>query len=99
MKDHPSAVWITLNASYYIAPLCDPSRLMDDAHQLLEGAHGITQSLSDLLGQGVDIHPDDLAHALSGASMLIEMGQRSAEEGHGRIRRLCREVSQADDAE
>jgi hypothetical protein len=54
----------------------------------LNGAYGIAQSLSDLLSQGVDINPDDLAKALWGASVLIQMGQRSAEQAHVRIRKI-----------
>jgi hypothetical protein len=48
----------------------------------------MARSLSDLLGDGGDINSDDLASALWGVSVLIEMGQRSAEEGYGRIGRL-----------
>jgi hypothetical protein len=88
MKEPAIGAWITLNASYYFGPHCDPCGLLDDASLLLSGAHGITQSLSDLLGQGEDINPNDLANALWGASMLIHMGQRSAEEAHGRIRKM-----------
>jgi hypothetical protein len=85
MKQQAPDAWISLNASYYIAPLCDPGKLLDDANLLLDGAHGITQSLSDLLSQDVDANPDDLANALWAASTLIQMGQRSAQEAHERI--------------
>jgi hypothetical protein len=88
MQQPSPSAWITLNASYYIAPLCDPGKLLDDANLLLTGAHGITQSLSELLTQDADINPDDLANALWAASTLIQMGQRSAEEAHGRIQRM-----------
>ena len=98
MKHRDRGAWITLNTSYYIGPLCHPSTLLDDASLLLNSAHGITQSLSDLLGQGVDIDPDELAQALSGASVLIEMGQRSAEEAHGRIRKMRKVIRSVEDA-
>ena len=92
MKQPASGAWVTLNASYYVGPLCDPGQLLDDANLLLSGAHGITQSLSELLGHGEDICPDDLANALWGASLLIHMGQRNAEEAHAQIHRMRREI-------
>jgi hypothetical protein len=97
VKERAPGAWITLNASYYFGPLGHPDKLLDDACQLLDGAHGITQSLSDLLSQDVDINPEDLANALWGASTLIQMGQRSAEEAHRRIRKICRGSHQVDD--
>jgi hypothetical protein len=88
MKQRAPGAWITLNASYYFGPLCDPGTLLDDAGMLLDGAHGITQSLADLLSQDADADPDGLVNALWAASMLIQMGQRSAEEAHVRIQRM-----------
>lgn len=84
MKQHARGAWISLNASYHIAPVCEPSKLLDDASLLLDGAQGITQSLADLLGQDTDINPGDLANALWGAAMLIQMGQRCAQEAQTR---------------
>jgi hypothetical protein len=88
MKEPAPDAWITLNASYYVSPLCDPGKLLDDANLLLEGARGITQSLSDLLSQDMDINPDDLANALWAAATLIQMGQRSAQEAHARMQKV-----------
>jgi hypothetical protein len=87
MKQPAPGAWITLNASYYFGPLCDPGNLLDDASLLLDGAHGVTQTLADLISQDVDINPDDLANALWAASTLIQMGQRGAQEAHGRIQK------------
>jgi hypothetical protein len=88
MKQPSPGAWITLNTSYYIGPLCDPSTLLDDASLLLDGAHGITQSLADLLSHDASADPDSLANALWAAAMLIQMGQRSADEAHARIQRM-----------
>jgi hypothetical protein len=85
MKDPAPGAWITLNASYYFGPLCDPSKLLDDANLFLDGAHGIIRSLSDSLSQDGDIDSDDLANALWGAAILVQMGQRSAQEAHQRL--------------
>ncbi|GLQ99358.1 hypothetical protein [Dyella mobilis] len=85
MKKRAQGAWITLNASYYCAPVGHPLKLVDDASLLLDGARGITQSLADLLSQDVDINPDDLAKALWAASVLTEMGQSSAEAAYARI--------------
>jgi hypothetical protein len=98
MKEPAPGAWITLNASYYFGPLCDPGKLLDDASLLLTGAHGVTQSLSDLLGQGEDVDSNDLANALWAVSVLIHMGQHSAEEAHARIRKMQRKIRNVDDA-
>jgi hypothetical protein len=92
MKEPAPGAWVTLNASYYFGPLCDPGKLLDDASLLLTGAHGITQSLSDLLGEDADINPDDLANALWAASMLIQMGKSSTEEAYRRTRKMRKEI-------
>jgi hypothetical protein len=92
MKEHSPGAWITLNASYYFGPLCDPGKLLDDANLLLDGAHGITQTLADLMSQDGDINPDDLAHALWGAATLIQMGQRSVQEAHGRLQKMRKTI-------
>jgi hypothetical protein len=88
MKQHAPEAWISLNANYYIGPACHPGKLLDDASLLLDGAQGITHSLSELLSQGTDVNPGDLANALWGASALIEMGQRCAQEAHGRLMKM-----------
>jgi hypothetical protein len=98
MKDPAPGAWITLNASYYFGPLCDPGTLLDDASLLLDGAHGITRSLSDLLSHDADVDPDDLAKALWAVSTLIEMGQRSAQEAHGRIQKIRKAIGRVDHA-
>lgn len=98
MKRRAPGAWITLNTSYYVGPVCQPCALLEDASLLLNGARGITQSLSDLLSEGVDIEPGDLAKALWGASVLIEMGQSSAEEAHGRIRKMRKSIHVVEDA-
>lgn len=99
MKQRAKGAWITLNASYYCAPFCDTGKLLDDASLLLSGAHGITQSLSDLLSQGVDVEPCDLANALWGASVLIQLGQSSAEEAHVRITKIREGIRLAENDE
>ncbi|GLQ99387.1 hypothetical protein [Dyella mobilis] len=98
MKRRAPGAWITLNASYYCAPVGHPLKLVDDASLLLEGARGITQSLADLLSQDVDINPDDLAKALWAASVLTEMGQSSAEVAYSRICKMRNRIRNNDDA-
>lgn len=88
MKKRAPGAWITLNASYYVGPACDVEKLFDDAGLFLSGARGIAQSLSDLLSQDVDIEPRDLAEALWGVALLIEMGQSSTEVAHTRIQKI-----------
>ncbi|GLQ52518.1 hypothetical protein ACFFJT_10940 [Dyella flava] len=99
MKEHAPGAWITLNASYYIAPVCHPGRLQDDADLLLDGAQGIIQSLGDRVGQGVDTDPDNFASALWAAAILIQMGQRSAHEAHKRLNCILKMEHDAEDDE
>jgi hypothetical protein len=98
MKEPAPGAWVTLNASYYFGPLCDPDKLLDDANLLLDGAHGIIRSLSDSLSQDMDSEPGDLAHALWGAAMLLQMGQRSAQEAHERLQRMRKAIRNVEDA-
>jgi hypothetical protein len=90
MTEQTPDAWITLNASYDFGPLCPPDKLLDDANLLLDGAHGIIRCLSDSLSQDMDIDPGDLANALWGAAMLLQMGQRSAQEAHERLQKIIR---------
>jgi hypothetical protein len=97
MKQQEPNAWISLNASYYVDPACHPDKLLDDANLFLDGAHGIIQSLFDSLSQDVDIEPDDLANALWGAAMLLQIGQRSAQEAHERIQKIRKAMRHASD--
>jgi hypothetical protein len=97
MKHQAPGAWITLNASYYIAPACHPSELLEDANLLLEGAQGVAQSLCDALGQDLDVDPADLANALWAASTLIHLGQRSAQEAHTRLLRIKKAIGDIED--
>jgi hypothetical protein len=87
MKEQAPDAWISLNATYYVEPACHPDKLLDDTNLFLDGAHGIIQSLFDSLSQDADIDSGDLANALWGAAKLLQMGQRSAQQAHERIRR------------
>jgi hypothetical protein len=99
MKRRAPGAWITLNASYYAAPVCHPDKFMDDAIMLFNGARGIAQSLSGLLEKNGTINADDLAKALWSASVLIQMGQRSAEEAYGRVRKIQNRMRNGDGVE
>ena len=77
--------WISLSVNYYIAPVASPLDLLDDAHLLLDSAHGIAQCLSDALGQSEDANTQLLSKALWGMATLVELGQRSAHEAHQRL--------------
>ena len=77
--------WISLSVNYYIAPVASPLDLLDDAHLLLDSAHGIAQCLSDALGQAEDANTQLLSKALWGMATLVELGRRSAHEAHQRL--------------
>jgi hypothetical protein len=83
MKESALGAWITLNENYYFGPFCDPGKLLDDASLPLDGAHGTTQSVADLLSSETDLDPDDLANALWTASTLIQMEQRACRRRMG----------------
>ncbi|GLQ98792.1 hypothetical protein [Dyella mobilis] len=92
MKRRAPGAWISLNTSYYAAPVCQPMSLLDDADLLLGSARGIAQSLSELLSQDGESHPVGLADALWGVALLVEMGQSSAQEANRRIQKLRRSL-------
>jgi hypothetical protein len=87
MKQQTREAWIALNASYHIDSFCHPGQLLDDANLFLDGANGITQSLSDLLNDRADINPNSLANALWAAAALIQMAQGNTQEAHTRLRK------------
>lgn len=86
MKKQAPGAWLTLSVSYYIAPVCHPLDLLDDASLLLDGARGIAQCLNDTLLEATTIDNAALADAMWGVATLIELGQRNAQEAH---KRLC----------
>ena len=78
--------WISLSARYDIPASERPSDLLEDADHLLESAHGIAHVLRDALTQTDDFNNGDLANALGGMALLIELGQRCAQEAQIRTR-------------
>ncbi|GLQ96527.1 hypothetical protein [Dyella mobilis] len=99
MNAKAPGAWITLNASYYLPPVCDPLKLLDDATLLLDGAQGMARVLSDVLPQVEDLNQVDLANAMFGIATLIEMGQSSAQEANRRLSRLREKVWRKEKAE
>jgi hypothetical protein len=90
MKKNKGNAWFTLNASYFPPVACLPGQLMDDASLFLDGARGMLSSLADMLHEDADVDLDHLAQALWAAATLIEMGQRSAQEEYGRMRKAMK---------
>ena len=80
-----AATWISLNVRYDIPADARSFELLDDADQLLESARGTAQCLSDALMQTDDFNHGDLANALHGMALLMELGQRCAREAQTRM--------------
>jgi hypothetical protein len=73
MKEKAPGAWLTLNTSYYPAPIGNPLALMDDAYTLLERAHGIVQLMRDALQLSPCVDTRALMLALKGVETLMEM--------------------------
>jgi hypothetical protein len=75
MATHERDNWIALHTQYLIDPKASHHSLMMDAHIFLDSAHGIAQTMSDLINEDV-INSDRLCSALNGIALLVEMGRR-----------------------
>lgn len=88
MNEKANGAWLTLNTSYYAAPIGNPLTLLDDSYLLLERAHGIVQLMREALQLSpcIDVHA--LTLALKGVETLMEMSAGSAEEAHVRLAQI-----------
>jgi hypothetical protein len=75
MGMHERDSWMTLHTRYLVEPKASPHSLMMDAHIFLDGAHGIAQTMSDLMSDDV-INSDRMCSALNGIALLVEMGRQ-----------------------
>ena len=91
MKEKAPGAWLTLNTSYYPAPIGNPLALMDDAYTLLERverAHGIVQLMREALQLSPCVDTRSLMLALKGVETLMEMSAGSTEAAHVRFEEI-----------
>ena len=88
MKEKAPGAWLTLNTSYYTAPIGNPLALLDDSYMLLERAQGIVQLMREALQLSPCVDPRSLTLALKAVETLMEMGASSAEEAHIRFEQI-----------
>jgi hypothetical protein len=80
--------WITLNSSYYPAPIGNALALLDDSYILLERAQGIVQLMRDALQLSPCVDTRALTLALKGVETLMEMSAGSTEAAHVRFEEI-----------
>jgi hypothetical protein len=80
--------WLSLNTSYYVAPIGNPLALLDDSYMLLERAHGIVQLMREALQLSPCVDARSLTLALKAVETLMEMSAGSAEEAHVRFEQI-----------
>ena len=85
MKEKAPGAWLSLNTSYYVAPIGNPLALLDDAYMLLESAHGVVQLMRDALQLSPCVDTRALTLALKGVETLMEMSAGSTEAAHVRF--------------
>ncbi|WP_233840517.1 hypothetical protein [Dyella sp. 2HG41-7] len=85
MKEKAPGAWLTLNASYFAAPVLNPLSLLDDAQTLIENAHGVVQVMRDAVQLSPYVDNRALAHALKAVETLMEMSAGCAEVAHVRF--------------
>jgi hypothetical protein len=88
MKEKAPGAWLTLNTSYYPAPVGNPLSLLDDSYMLLERAHGIVQLMRDALQLSPCVDTRSLTLALKAVETLMEMSAGSAEAAHVRFEEI-----------
>jgi hypothetical protein len=88
MKEKAPGAWLSLNTSYYVAPIGNPLALLDDSYMLLERAHGIVQLMREALQLSPCVDARSLTLALKAVETLMEMSAGSAEEAHVRFEQI-----------
>jgi hypothetical protein len=88
MKEKANGAWLTLNTSYYPAPIGNPLTLLDDSYMLLERAHGVVQLMREALQLSPCVDPHSLTLALKAVETPMEMSAGSAEEAHVRLEQI-----------
>jgi hypothetical protein len=88
MKEKAPGAWLTLNTSYYPAPLGSPLALLDDAYILLESAQGIVHLMRDALQLSPCMDARAMTLALRGVETLMDMSAGSTEAAHVRFEEI-----------
>jgi hypothetical protein len=88
MNEKAPGAWLTLNTSYYPAPIGNPLALLDDSYMLLERAQGIVQLMREALQLSPCVEPRALTLALKAVETLMEMSAGCAEEAHVRLEQI-----------
>lgn len=88
MKEKSSGAWLTLNTSYYAAPVGNPLALLDDAYLLQERAHGMVNIMREAIQLSPCVNMRSLAHALQAVEILMQMSAGSTEAAHVRFEQI-----------
>ncbi|GLQ46527.1 hypothetical protein GCM10007862_15780 [Dyella lipolytica] len=88
MKEKAPGAWLTLNTSYYPAPVGSPLDLLSDSYMLLESAHGIVHLMRNALQLSPCVDARSLTLALKGVETLMEMSAGSTEAAHVRFEQI-----------
>ncbi|GLQ99798.1 hypothetical protein [Dyella mobilis] len=85
MSTHSRDQWIALHAQYLVDPQVSRHGLLMDAQIFLDSAHGIAQTMSDVMSEDDIPNSDRLCSALNGIALLVEMGRRCVAQAELRI--------------
>jgi hypothetical protein len=88
MKEKAPGAWLTLNTSYYTAPIGNPLALLDDSYMLLERAHGVVHLMREAIQLSPCVNMRSLTLALQAVETLMEMSAGSTEAAHVRFEEM-----------
>jgi hypothetical protein len=88
MKEKAQGAWLTLNASYYAAPLGNPLALLADTFLLLEQAQSIVDAMREATRQTPHFNTQLLTAAMEAVDTLMKMSAGSAEAARVRFEEI-----------
>ena len=88
MDNHRPGPWLTLNTTYYAAPVSNPLTLLEDSQMLLKSAHAVALILHELILLKPNTDRECLRLALRAVEILMQMSAGSTRVANTRFEEL-----------
>jgi hypothetical protein len=85
MNNKTSGAWLTLNTTYYAAPVGNPLTLLEDSQTLLKSAHAVALILRELILLKPNTNKEWLMLALQAVEILMQMSAGSTRVANARF--------------
>jgi hypothetical protein len=85
MDNHRPGPWLTLNTTYYAAPVGNPLTLLEDSQTLLKSAHAMALILREFILLRPNTDRESLMLALQAVEILMQMSAGSTRVANARF--------------